>query len=453
MSKPGEKRTFKKAKPDQSRFVAYQLISQVNREGAYANIRLPSLLSDSTMDERDRSFTTELAYGTLRMQGKHDFAIRSKIDRPFETLDGAIVDLLRLGLHQIYEMRVPDHAAVDATVELARAVAGEGRASYVNAILRSILRDPPDYTTLTDLSVIHSHPDWIVKALAEQVKSSDRLEALLVAHNTPVAPHLVAWPGKSTRDELLDEGGELMPANDFAVRAGKMPGSYAAVHERRAGVQDLGSQLISEIFFNTHQDRQYLNWLDMCAGPGGKAAMLYNLLHENRIKDNFTANEPAPHRAELVSHVVPAANVISFRGEDLPTQEIMYDRIIIDAPCSGLGALRRRPEARWRKEPSDLKALVSIQRNLLDAAVKLLSPDGYIAFVTCSPHRSETGAQVADFLYRHRDFTLNSLAPFVPDSARSMNFLQPDGTIQMWSDLHGTDSMFMALFSRVTAVS
>jgi 16S rRNA (cytosine967-C5)-methyltransferase len=181
--------------------------------------------------------------------------------------------------------------------------------------------------------------------------------------------------------------------------------------------------------------------------------MLYNLLHEKRVKDNFTANEPTPHRAELVSRVVPVANVISFRGEELPAEEVTYDRIIIDAPCSGLGALRRRPESRWRKEPSDLKELVKIQRDLLDAGVKLLNPEGLIAFVTCSPHRSETGAQVADFLYRHKDFSLVSLEPFIPATARPMNFLQPDGTIQMWSDLHGTDSMFMALFSRTAAVS
>lgn len=442
MSKP----PFKKPKPDESRLVAYQLISQVNREGAFANIRLPVLLADSKMDERDRSFTTELSYGTLRMQGKLDFAIRSKIDRPFETLDPSVVDLLRMGLYQIFEMRVPDHAAVDATVELARAVAGEGKASYVNAILRSILREPPDFATISDLSILHSHPQWIVAALGDQVKSPERLASLLIAHNTPVAPHLVAWPGKSTRDELLAEEGELMTENDFAVRATKMPGSYVAVHERRAGVQDLGSQLISEIFFNTHGDSSYLNWLDMCAGPGGKAAMLYNLLKTRRPKDNFTANEPTAHRAELVSHVVPASNVISHLGQDLTAHDTKYDRIIIDAPCSGLGALRRRPEARWRKTLNDLKGLVQIQRELLDAAVAILNPGGLIAFVTCSPHRSETGAQVADFLYRHKDFELVSLEPFIPAAARGMNFLKEDGTIQMWSDLHGTDSMFMALF-------
>ena len=443
------KSTFKRPKPDESRLIAYNLIHQVNREGAFANIRLPELLAQSQCDDRDRSFATELGYGTLRMQGKHDYAIKSKIDRPFEELDPAVVDLLRLGLHQIFEMRVPDHAAVDATVELARLVAGEGKASYVNAILRAVLRDPPNFENVEDLSIKYSHPDWIVKSLSDQLKDPNRLVTLLQAHNTPVAPHLVAWPGKSMKEEILLEGGESISEGRFAIRAAKMPGSYAAVHERRAGVQDLGSQLISEIFFNTAGEATYLGWLDMCAGPGGKAALLNNLLHEYRPKDNFNANEPTEHRAELVTRVVPASQVISYKGEDLPSLSMRYDRIMIDAPCSGLGALRRRPESRWNKSLNDLKSLVSLQRNLLDAGVKLLNPDGLIAYVTCSPHRSETTAQVADFLYRHKDFQLLSLESYIPESAREMDILQSDGSIQMWSDIHGTDSMFMALFSRI----
>lgn len=450
---PLAKSTFKRPKPEESRLIAFKLVSQVNREGAYANIRLPELLAQSQCDERDRAFATELSYGTLRMQGKHDFAISTKIDRPFSDLDPAVVDLLRLGLHQIFEMRVPDHAAVDATVELARAVAGEGKASYINAILRSILRDPPRFEEIEDLSIRYSHPSWIVSALSDQLGSQERLVDLLQAHNSPVAPHLVAWPGKSTRDELLAEGGELISENSYAVRASRMPGSYSAVHQRRAGVQDLGSQLISEIFFNTAGDREYLGWLDMCAGPGGKAALLNNLLNTFRPKDNFTANEPSPHRAELVSHVVPRDQVISHKGEDLPQLPNTYDRILIDAPCSGLGALRRRPESRWNKSLSDLKNLVALQRKLLDAGVAILNDGGVIAYVTCSPHKSETVAQVADFLYRHKDFLVLSADPFFPDGARKMNFLQPDGSIQMWSDLHGTDSMFMVLFSRKATVS
>lgn len=447
------KSTFKKPRPEESRLIAYNLIHQVNREGAFANIRLPELLRSSNCDERDRAFATELAYGTLRMQGKHDYAIKSKIDRSFDSLDPEVIDLLRLGIHQIFEMRVPDHAAVDATVELARYVAGEGKSSYINAILRSLLREPPKFDEIPDLSIRFSHPDWIISALRDVLKDESRLENLLIAHNTPTAPHLVAWPGKSDREELLLEGGEKISENAYAVRATKMPASYSAVHERRAGVQDLGSQLISEIFYNTSGENEYLNWLDMCAGPGGKAAMVNNLLSAFRPKDHFTANEPTEHRAELVSHVVPSKQVISFNGQDLPNLGKRYDRIMIDAPCSGLGALRRRPESRWNKNLSDLKGLVTLQRELLDAGSELLSPHGIIAYVTCSPHRSETTAQVADFLYRHKDFALLSIEPFIPVTAQGMAFLQEDGTVQMWSDIHGTDSMFMALFTRTNEVS
>lgn len=440
------------ANPDEGRMIAFQLVQQVNRDGAYANIRLPEILAKSRCDERDRAFATELAYGTLRMQGKLDFAIKTKIDRPFESLDTKIIDLLRLGLHQIYEMRVPDHAAVSATVELAKFVAGESKASYVNAILRSVLRDPPNFEVMDDLSTKYSHPDWIVRSLSEKLGDSSRLESLLQAHNKPVAPHLVAWPGKSTVEELIEEGAEPISYSRFGAKATKMPGSYTAVHERRAGVQDFGSQLISELFFNTAGESEYLSWLDMCAGPGGKSALLHALLKENRPKDHFTANEPTPHRAELVKHVVPPEKVISFLGQDLPKLGTTYDRILVDAPCSGLGALRRRPESRWRKTPQDLNGLITLQRELLDSAVKILRSGGLIAYVTCSPHRSETNAQVLDFLNRHISFTLEKANTYIPTAAESLDVLESDGSLQMWSDLHGTDSMYLALLRDTKAV-
>ena len=164
---------FGKPKPGAARLVAYDLVSQVNRGGAFANLRLPELLDNSNLDLRDRSFVTELAYGTLRMQGKHDYAISKKADRPIEELDEKIIDLLRLGIHQIFEMRVSVHAAVGETVEVARAVAGESKATYINAVLRSISADLDIYNDLESnanisdlekLSILYSHPIWIITA-------------------------------------------------------------------------------------------------------------------------------------------------------------------------------------------------------------------------------------------------------------------------------------------------
>ncbi len=430
------------------------MISEVNREGAYANLRLPKLLRESDLDERDRGFVTELAYGTLRMQGKHDFAIRAKIDRKFEELDPHVVDLLRMGIHQIFEMRVPDHAATDSTVEIAKKLVGDGQASFINAVLRSILRDPQIYQNIdSDWAIKYSHPEWMVSAFKDLLGDGNRVQSLLAAHNAPVAPHLIAWPGKATREELLEFGGEAFTETRFGLSSVQMPGAYPAIAERRAGVQDLGSQIVSEVFFNTASATKIdfsLSWLDMCAGPGGKAAFIYNLLASERASDLFTANEPTAHRAELVSRVVPEEHIISHKGQDLPSLNISFDRILVDAPCTGLGALRRRPEARWRKSLTDLKELVVIQRELLDSAAKMLNPSGIIGYVTCSPHISETRAQVLEFLHSNKDFVLLSVEPFLSEPMRDLAMVQSDGTIQLWSDLHGSDSMFMALFSRIS---
>jgi 16S rRNA (cytosine967-C5)-methyltransferase len=428
----------------------------VNREGAYANLRLPELLAKSGLEQRDRAFATELSYGTLRMQGRYDAIIRQKIDRPLDQLDTKIHDLLRLGLHQIDYMRTPDHAAVSATVELARFVAGESKATYVNAILRAITREPELFSQL-DLSskepspqsfaAKYSHPEWIVKSFHDQLKNWDEVEELLQADNTPVAPHLVAWPGKASTEELVAEGGIRLEQSSFAVESEKTPDEYLAIRERRAGVQDLGSQMITEIFFNTISINpgDELAWLDMCAGPGGKAALLYNLIETLRPKDSFQANELQEHRVELVARVVPRAKISNFDGREIESFPRKYDRILLDAPCTGLGALRRRPEARWRRSMEDLKNLVTLQRELLDAAYQLLETGGVIGYATCSPHIAETLGQVLDFTHRHKDMQIINAADFEIGPSGG---IKPDGTVQLWTHRNQTDSMFMALLQK-----
>ena len=344
-------------KPSESRMLAYQLIHQVNREGAYANLRLPSLLEASSLDERDRGFATELSYGTLRMQGKYDAIITKHVDRDISKVDPAIVDILRMGMHEIFGMRTPEHASVSQTVDLARSIVGESSGAFVNAILRSALRDEtvPTYTDEAErLSIEYSHPRWIVQAFYDLTKDWNRVQNILVANNEPAVPQLIAWPMRSTVEELLAGGGTRLVGTRLGVEAGNPPYTYPAVRERRAGVQDRGSQIVSEIFLGTADKMSNkLSWLDMCAGPGGKAAYLYHSLQVQRPEDQFTANEISQHRADLIAQVIPSENVITGAGQDLSDIRT-YDRILIDAPCTGLGALRRRPEARWRRSMQDL---------------------------------------------------------------------------------------------------
>ena len=437
-----------KPNPEDSRLLAYELISQVNREGAFANIRLPELLAQSKMSLADKAFTTELAYGTLRMQGRHDHFIKKFIDRDFLDLDPNITDLLRMGVHQLTLMRVADHAAVSETVEVARKVAGESKASYVNAILRKIAAMPKEFDDFNSLpiaeklSINHSHPVWIINAFYDQLKDWDEVEKLLVSNNAPALPDVVAWPGKSTVAELIQLGATAIPGFNNGVNINTIPILFEPIIQRKAGVQDRGSQLVVENFLATFEPGLF--WFDMCAGPGGKAAYLYNSLSDKDPSAKFLANEPVPHRAELVKRVVNNNQVVSFDATISENFNQKFDRILVDAPCTGLGALRRRPEARWRKSLADLKELIPLQRNLMKSAYELLAPNGIIAYVTCSPLLAETKGQVIDFLSEHADMKIYSM----DQNGFHKEGLQNDGSVQLWTHRDGSDSMFMVLLRK-----
>jgi 16S rRNA (cytosine967-C5)-methyltransferase len=446
-------KAFKKPNPGAARLLVFNLVTQVNREGAYANLRLPYLLGESKLDQRDKSFATELAYGTIRMQGRHDFAIAEHSDRKIEEIDPDVIDLLRIGIHQLHFMRVSPHAAVSETVELARLVVGESKATFINAILRKIGADEnlfkrveanPELDEVDKFSILYSHPKWIVSAFYDQLRDWESVRSLLIANNTPVAPNLVAWPGKSTVDELLETGGEKLRLGSYSVLSSVPPSEYRAIWERRAGVQDCGSAKLTEIFFDTKSDAD-LNWLDMCAGPGGKAALLDSLIKVNKPNDKFIANEISQHRADLLANVIPRQQISVLDGTKANLFGQKFDRILIDAPCSGLGALRRRPEARWRKNPTDLKGLLELQRNLLNSGVELLKDGGILAYATCSPHLLETKGQVLDFLHRHKQMRLAQVGDFVSDIPEALTV---DGNLQFWTHLDSSDSMFMALFRK-----
>ena len=439
-----------KPNPNQSRLIAYELVSQVNRDGAYANIRLPELLAKSKMDKADKAFTTELAYGALRMQGRHDYIATKFVDRKFSEVDPKIQDLLRIGIHQITQMRVADHAAVSETVEVAKLVAGESKASYVNAVLRKVAVSNNDLVELAQLpnlqrlSISYSHPEWVISSFYDQLKDWEEVEKLLASNNLPATPDIVAWPGKSSITELIELGATQISGFPNAVTIDGIPSEFDPIIQRRAGVQDRGSQIVVENFLTTAAGGQ--SWLDMCAGPGGKAAYLFHSLSHSEPTANFLANEPVPHRAELVKRVVNNQQVVSFDATDPSNFSSTFDRILIDAPCTGLGALRRRPEARWRKSLNDLKELVNLQRNLLNSAYELLKPNGVIAYVTCSPHIAETKGQVLDFLATHKDM---SVLPLNTLPKTHKQGLLADGTMQLWTHQDQSDGMFMVLFKKV----
>jgi 16S rRNA (cytosine967-C5)-methyltransferase len=422
---------------DDPRLLAFEVLAEVELQVAYSNLILPKALSESILEANDRALATELVYGTLRMQGRHDHFISAASDRFLEQIDPKALIVLRLGTHQLKQMRVPSHAAIYESVELAKKVVGKSTASFVNAILRKI--DSLDFDQLSKptqeysrLALEYSHPEWIVSSYFDSLKNSSEVISLLQANNNPAKPTLIAWPGLATQGQLLEAGALPIATSSVAATFDGNPGDIAAIRERRAGVQDLGSQLVVEKFYD--QFKPNLRWLDLCAGPGGKAAYLSALL--KRDGGYLLANEISNERAKLVSQVMHHGEVNVSDGRSMPDELGKFDRILLDAPCTGIGALRRRPEVRWRRNLQDLKNLTALQSELLESATRLLSPGGIIAYVTCSSHQAETKFQIRSFLKQHSNFTR---IPVKDERADS------DGDLQLWPHRDGTDAMFLSL--------
>ena len=442
--------TFKSPKPDRVRLLVYDILQEVNRSDGYSNLLLPQALADADFEQRDKGFATELLYGTLRMQGRHDYIAAQVSDRAWSEVDAGIVDVVRLGAHQLFEMRVPSHAAVSATVELARKVIGESKASFVNALLRKMsaqtldqwlepvnqIKDP-----VTRLAIMYSHPEWIVSAYYDLLRDYAEVEKLLSANNLPASPTLVWWPGRSTQEEFVALGAVSTAYSPYGLKYEGTPSSLEAVRHRRAGVQDEGSQLVASIFASVVAKEK--SWLDLCAGPGGKAALLASLAKENG-KD-FTANEISKPRAELVKQVIGTARLWVGDGRDIASHDEKFGAILADVPCTGLGALRRRPEVRWRRQVSDLRALTQLQRELSDAAISILENEGYFGYATCSPHLAETSIQVKDILTNHPELELIDLTQYLP---AGLHGAIRDGAVSLWTHRHETDAMYLAVFRK-----
>jgi 16S rRNA (cytosine967-C5)-methyltransferase len=442
--------------PDAPRRVAFDLLRAVDERDAYANLTLPGLLRERGLAGRDAAFATELAYGTLRGRGTYDAVLTACVDRPLDQVDPPVLDVLRLGAHQLLAMRVPPHAAVGATVELARAVVGESRGSFVNAVLRKVGRRDladwlgevaPSYEAdpVAHLAVVHSHPVWVVSALRDALGGSlDETAAVLAADNAAPEVTLVARPGRADVAELLAAGARPGAWSPYAaVLRGGDPGAVDAVRDGRAGVQDEGSQLVALALAAAPLDGRDERWLDLCAGPGGKAALLGAVGRERGAW--LLAGEVAPHRAGLVRRSAGRDASVVVADARVPAwADGTFDRVLLDAPCTGLGALRRRPEARWRRQLSDVSALAGLQRDLLGRALDAVRPGGVVAYVTCSPHLAETRGVVDAVLGRRGDVTREDarpLLPGVPDLGAG-----PD--VQLWPHRHGTDAMFLSLLRR-----
>lgn len=450
------------ARVDPARGMAYDVLSAVDERGAYANLLLPGLIRRRGLSGRDAAFAVGLTNGTLRLRGTYDAVLATCLNKGIDSAEPPVLRVLRLGTHQILSMRVPAHAAVSTSVDLVRAAVGERAVGLVNAVLRRVAEDDLagwlDRLTghvgeLASLAIRHSHPDWIVREFETALQGDrEQLRALLAADNQAPAVTLVARPGRSTVTELIAAGGVAGCWSPYAVRlAGGDPGAVTAVAEGRAGIQDEGSQLIALALAAARVDGDDVRWLDLCAGPGGKAALLAALAVQRSA--GLVAVDRQERRARLVQASLGVRRgrgaggtlgVVVADGTRPAWPPAVFDRVLVDVPCTGLGALRRRPEARWRRQPGDVPGLVRLQQDLLHAAVESVRPGGVIGYATCSPlpietrHVVETALQACPYLIEE---DARTLLPEVPG-------LGPGPHLQLWPHLHGTDAMFLSVLRR-----
>jgi 16S rRNA (cytosine967-C5)-methyltransferase len=418
-------------------------------EGAFANVLLPGRLRTTGMEQRERAQTTELVYGTLRRRRSLDALLEPVLDRDLDDLDPPVRAALRLGVYQLVEGVAP-HAAVGETVGALGTIAPRAK-GYVNAVLRKVaaLGPPwpwPEGSSVEALGIRTSMPDWIVARLVADLGVDDARAALEIA-NEPAALTLRVNQRRASADVVAAELGVagatvergLLLPDALVVRGGGDPAQMAAVADGRATPQDQGSQAVATAVGAEPGDRV----LEVGAAPGGKATALAEVMDDRGVVIAVDSNAArldlvrrAAARLGLSEGVVP----LVADGRALPVRPGSFDRVLLDAPCSGFGVLRRRPEARWRIEPGAVEELAALQRELLAGAATMVRPGGRLVYAVCTLTRAET-TEVDEWARR-------ALPGFVAEPAPGAPWRPWGRGALLLPQVAGTDGMYVLTLSR-----
>ncbi len=443
------------------RHLAGELLTAVWGKDAYANLAWEGILHESSLSTDEKAFATHLAYGTLRHTGTLDAIISHAALRTKDSVEPEVWWQLQLGSFQWLWMRTPAHAVVNETVRVTKNRGMHRASGLVNAVMRKVTAKPldawldevtpPGASEVASLALHHSHPEWIVTALIDALADSDHtspaeIAAVLDANNTPATPTLVLLPGLSERTPT-DTATEASPYG--LIQPSGSPGQDPRVRSGVARVQDEGSQLAALVVTEATPLESGEKLLDMCSGPGGKAALI--AARSAQAGAHLTAVELAPHRAKLVGQALsaladtatPPTLLTGDAREVLAGHTDYFDRVLLDAPCTGLGALRRRPESRWRKTVNDLDGLVALQRSLIAEAIRVTKPGGLIVYVTCSPVVQETTEIISWAVENHPVETLDTAAIIDGISKSPLTGHRRGSAAQLWPHRHQTDAMFI----------
>lgn len=440
-----------------ARDTALQVLTAVEQEGAYSNLLLNGALQKSGLSLADAGLATELVYGTISRQNTIDYFLEQFVAKGMAKLQPWVRNLLRLSFYQLYYLdRIPPHAAVNEAVNIAKKRGHQGISGMVNGVLRNVLRKkeelqiPKGLSPTVRIALEHSHPEWLVAKWIEQF-GEDVAEEICKANNEPPSVSVRANTSQISRDKLIqsmkEQGIEAIPSfvseDGIIVMSGGNMALTSWYKQGLLSIQDESSMLVGE----SVDPQAGMSVLDCCAAPGGKSCHIAEKLAGS---GSVIANDVHPHKAKLIEDQARRLGLNNVRtlsgdalklGEQYPPES--FDRILLDAPCSGLGVIRRKPDLKWTKSPHDIREISAIQSELLDAVCGLLKPGGLLVYSTCTIEKSENVEMVEQFLERHPEFVA---ASEVPDSWKELSEAstrEPIGLQILPQDYH-SDGFYIA---------
>lgn len=436
------------------RQAACQVLLRMAREGGFADRLIDRELEQGHLTGPDRGLFPELVFGVLRRRGGLDHILAQLVDKPLDTLQPQALTILRLGLYQLVCLdRIPESAAVNESVNLAREMVPRA-GGLINAVLRNYLRRKDDLTfpdpsssPAAAIAARHSQPEWLVVQWLDQLGFPET-EALAEAASRQPPLTLRANTLRTTRDELLslfrDSGVPATPCahspHGIQVEGRHQIPTLPGYREGLFCVQDEASQMVALLLDPQPGERV----LDCCAAPGGKATHLAQLMaNRGELLATDISRTKLPLIREAAQRLgidcLAAATADLHHPETLPTGS--FDRVLLDAPCSGLGVIRRNPEAKWRLTPDDVLRLAAAQKTLCANAATMVKSGGILVYSTCSTSREENEQVVHDFLSSHPDYVLEDLNGLFPNNRE---LFTPEGTFRAWPHRHGMDGFFAA---------
>ncbi|MEK3730980.1 16S rRNA (cytosine(967)-C(5))-methyltransferase RsmB [Paenibacillus sp. FSL M8-0334] len=409
-----------KGRPASPRELALNVLTEVEQEGAYSNLLLNAALQKASLSRADAGLATELVYGTISRLNTLDYFLDKFVNKGVAKLQPWVRALLRLSLYQLmYLDRIPEHAAVSEAVNLAKRRGHQGISGMVNGVLRSVLRQkdelkiPDALPPARRIALRHSHPEWLAERWMLQYGEATA-EAICAANNTPPAVSVRVNTTMISRDAMLEE----LRSHDLTAEPSALSpygivvqggGNMALTEWYREGmisIQDESSMLVAEAV----APEPGMRVLDCCAAPGGKTAHMAELMKD---EGEIVANDIHTHKGKLIREQVARLGldcVTTITGDALELssrfEPASFDRILLDAPCSGLGVIRRKPDLKWGKSPEDIAEIAALQRRLLHTAAELLRLGGLLVYSTCTIEPAENEEAVADFLADRADFAL-----------------------------------------------